>query len=135
MRKFCSKIKKICWKSKPLITNRDSYLKKSKLEKLFHTYSSYLFTVKCICAFCRSAKNSINAWRTFDSKIFNQNLDQNSKFWSKIEISVKNQNFGQTRNLSPNSKFWSKNLNVGQKLKYRFKNQNFGQNRNLGKKL
>ena len=32
----------------------------------------------------------------------NQNLDEKSKFWSKIEILVKNRNFGQK------SKFWSK---------------------------
>jgi len=64
-----------------------------------------------------------------------------SMFWSKIEILVKNRNFGQK------SKFCSKNWNFGQKSKFWSKNRTFDQkfknwpqieilakNRNFGQK-
>jgi len=35
----------------------------------------------------------------------NRNFSQKSKFWSKLEILVKNRNFGKTRNFSQKSKF------------------------------
>ena len=49
----------------------------------------------------------------------NRNLSLKLKFWSKIEMLAKHQNFGkQNQNFGHTSKCWLKNRNFSQKLKF-----------------
>jgi len=63
----------------------------------------------------------------------NKSLVNNTKFWSKIQISVKNKNFGQKFKFLSKIKILVKNTNFGQKYKFwsniqiLVKNENFGQ--------
>ena len=68
----------------------------------------------------------------------NRNFGQKSKFWSKIEILVKNLNFGQklveNRNLVQNRNFIRKSKFYS-KIEILFENRNFGEKSKFGSKF
>jgi len=84
----------------------------------------------------------LHPWLIFQNPKI-RNFGQKSKFWSKIEILVKNQNLVKNRNFGQKIEILDKNRNFGQKSctkKRHFgqqtnilvSSQTFGKNRNIG---